>query len=735
MSIISALENGRTSNGAAVSLGGLALLKLSFEALGIIYSDIGTSPLYVLNGIWPSSGPLPSNEDIIGGVSAIIWSLTLAPLIKYVFITLAFGTQEGEGGTFALYQGLYPPEDKDFDGDRTLTGDSYMQEKGTSSTQTSRLHDKMRWPLLIWALFGTALTMSDGIFTPAVSVTSAVGGIAVAKPSVTENIVPVSIAIIAVLFVAQQFGTTRIAATFAPISFVWFLLLLGTGIYNTISFPGIFRAFDPSRAIMLFVRTKNYDMLAGVLLAVTGCEAIFANLGQFNAMSIRLSFGCFVYPSLIIAYLGQGARLIVDGEEVLSNIFYHTIPGPVNGPLFWIVFVVAILATIIASQALITATFSLIQQVVNMKSMPPLRMYCTSDSIKGRVYIPFVNWVLMIGVIVLVAAFSNLTALTNGYGFAVATVMFSTTVLIAVQMYYVKRWSIFVVSAFFIVFGFVDGLFWGASLKKVPTGAWVPLMLGTLLLMLMWLWTWARGLEDEFDGSNRHNLRHFIFPDEKLKIRAVPVDGDEIAEEEDPVEDAEYQFLAIRGGIEEKRALARIPTCALFHKISQGRGVPHTFIGLIRQWPALPEVLIFLSVCTVPVARVPLQERYAVAKVRTLEGFYGVTYFCGFRDDFDVQVDQIINGICTIEEQMNPVGSAATIERIRKVAENMTHVVPHYHVVSKSIEGGRLSPVVHWARKCLIEDIYRRLSTIFPDTANWLTPADEIIHVGINAVI
>ncbi|PPQ80985.1 hypothetical protein CVT26_003495, partial [Gymnopilus dilepis] len=372
---------GFDSKRVAPRLTGWPLLALSFQTLGIIYSDIGTSPLYVLNGIWPSTGPLPSQEDIIGGVSAIIWSLTLLPMLKYVWVSLYFGTQEGEGGSFALYQGLYPREDVDHDADRTLTGD---YAGGQEPIKSRTLKDRVRWPLLLWCLFGTALTMADGVFTPAVSVTSAVGGIAVAKPSVTHDVIPISVAFLVVLFLVQQFGTARLSFLFSPIAFVWFLLLIGTGIYNITFFPGIFRAFDPSRAILLFVRTRDYDLLAGVLLAITGCEAMFANsLGQFNATAIRMSFCTFVYPGLVLAYLGQGARLIHDGEAVLGNVFYNSIPGPVNGPLFWIVFIFAILATLIASQAMITATFSLIQQVINTKAFPPILMKYTSETIQG----------------------------------------------------------------------------------------------------------------------------------------------------------------------------------------------------------------------------------------------------------------------------------------------------------------------------------------------------------------
>ncbi|KAI0061789.1 potassium transporter [Artomyces pyxidatus] len=726
---------------------GLSLLILSFQTLGIIYSDIGTSPLYVLNGIWSSSGPAPSKEDVIGGVSAIIWSLTLLPLIKYVLICLHFGTHEGEGGTFALFQGLYPP--KSFE--TAPTRDS-MNVGMKPSRLNLKAPPKLRWTLLVWSLFGTSLTMADGVLTAAVSVTSAVGGIAVAKPSVSSDVVGISCAFLVALFLSQPFGTARLASIFAPITCLWLLLLAVTGIINITSFAGIFRAFDPSRAIMYFVRTGNYDTLAGVLLAVTGCEALFANLGQFNMLSIQISFGSFVYPSLVLAYLGQGSKLIVNGDYIITNVFYTSIPGAHNGPLFWIMYVFAILATLIASQAMITASFSLVQQLVNMQSLPPFRMVHTSEKVQGQVYIPVVNWLLMIGTIVLVAAFNNATKLTNAYGFAVATVMFSTTVLIAFQMRYIKHLPVIVALAFFLFFGFLDGLFWGAALKKVPDGAWVPLMIGLVLLSLMVFWNWSKGLENRFDGATRRHLSHFIVTSEKdtgILQPSLPSAGSESGDDAsilalEPSEktvDSNATFYCVvpasSGGelLETRRELGRLPVLAVFHKMGHERGVPYSFTGFIRQWPALPSFAIFLSVNVLPIGHVTLEDRYVVEKIESVPGFYGVSYYLGFREEFEMQVDEIVKRISALEARINPNGAPALIKQLNAVASTSTHVVPHYDISSKGVNAGKLSPVVNWIRAFLLEDIYRRLTVMFPETVNWLASADEIIHVGINARI
>ncbi|KAK2467233.1 hypothetical protein APHAL10511_000782 [Amanita phalloides] len=765
-------EERRTS----LKVGGKALALLTFQTLGtsqflflfvfffdipkplgIIYSDIGTSPLYTLNGIWPGSGPTPSHEDVIGGISAIIWALTLLPLLKYVLFSLYFGTGEGEGGTFALYQGLFPPEDDDFEADRILTLDYHEHKRRAnevlmSSTPHKRqIPHSYRLPLLIWCLFGTSLTMADGIFTPAVSVTSAVGGIAVAKPSVSKDIIPISIAFLVLLFLIQQFGTSRISFLFSPVSLVWFIALAGTGIYNITYYPGIFRAFDPSRAVLLFVRTKNYDLLTGVLLAVTGCEAVFANLGQFNAASIRLSFTTLVYPSLLLAYMGQGARLIVHGDQVISNVFYQTIPGPVNGPLYWIIYVLAILATLVASQAMITGIFSLFQQVINTKSFPPVHMLCTSEKYQGQVYIPAVNWSFMILTIIIVGVFANLQNLTNAYGFSVATVMFSTSVLISISIFYRRQLHWILSLMFLIFFGFFDGLFWGAAFKKVPAGAWVPLMIGVILALAMLLWTLGKRLEDKFDGANRKNLLHFIQENNGIDSRASQTTLERVTTgatinqvrsltyvsrvmEKDPGDVYTKEDL-----VNETRELVRISTCAVFHKYTRGPGVPHTFVGFIRQWPALPRVVVFLSVCILPIARVPPEEQYVVRKVRTLDelksGIYGVTYYLGFRDEFGVDPVALADKICQAELAADPSASDAWLAEIRTLVGSATHIVPHYHVVSKPTSSGYFGAVLNFVRRTLIEDVYRRIASMFPETANWVTPADEIIHVGITAFV
>jgi len=232
------------------------------------------------------------------------------------------------------------------------------------------------------------------------------------------------------------------------------------------------------------------------------------------------------------------------------------------------------------------------------------------------------------------------------------------------------------------------------------------------------------------------NLRHFIYPNRK------PQTDDDISSEGDYPPSYYYTMRKELSDVpidekstEQRREIQRIPTFAIFHKLTPGKGIPHTFVAFIRQWPALPRVVVFLSVCIVPLPSVPPEERYIVTKVRTVEGFYGATYYIGFRDNFDVKSEDLVERICAVERQLNPAVSEALIQEIRSAAETTTHIAPHYHVVSRKVNVGYISPVVNYLREFLIEGIYRRLDTMFPETANWLTPADEIIHVGINAII
>jgi len=844
------------------------LLVTTFAAIGIIYGDIGTSPLYVLNGIFPSSGPPPSPEDAMGAISAIIWTLTAVPLIKYSLIALEFGTGEGEGGPFALFAQMYPAEKE---GSELALPSIHSVEGVFTAGATSFLARPWVKPVIkIITLFAVALIMSDGILTPAVSVTSAISGIAIPVPSLdSSSITGISIAILVMIFGSQRFGTNLLALSFAPIVSIWLMLITGIGIYNITLHPAVFRALDPSRAIMFFVRTKSISPLSGILLSITGVEALFANLGQFSKGAIRLSFIFVVYPALILAYLGQGAALITQGPDVVKNIFYRSIPGGQGGALWWITWSFALLAAIVASQAMITASFSLIQQMVGLKSFPPVRIVHTSDSSRGQIYAPVVNFLLLIGTVGVTAGFGADESLNSAYGFAVSGVLITTTFLMTMVMIHVKGLPVWLSLLFFALAGFIDSLFFAASLQKIPHGAWFTLSLACLIGLFLLFWTWAKGLEDAFDAAHRvklgqllvkhvpdhfsgedpstplksshndrpgsasiyrdpsetdalhagyspspsiqtHNPSELAVPPMHISDLALHEEPEEIMEEKQEVIDppkatddeqtntieqkititepdhprsashtqtsyppvqaihqitkhlatSQSRLWRRMNTIEDTQVtlnpvyspeiklsgpLPRLECFSFFHHLGRGVGAPHSFSALLRHQPALPRVVVFLSIRVVGVPHLQEEDKYLIDKLRTLSGFYLMTYRVGYRDPLDVRglTKPTLERIIELERGIVPIGSNKALEneiyKITKAANNTNHILPHYYCTCKpypaDTRGNIFGRMWHSIRTYLIEEIYRRVSQNFPETSTYVVDESKVLRIGVNALL
>ncbi|KAL8280080.1 hypothetical protein RQP46_007410 [Phenoliferia psychrophenolica] len=685
------------------------LNKVTVQDFLIAFNRWCICPLYVLNGIFPSSGPAPSKEDTIGAISAIIWSITLIPLVKYAWIALEFGNRTGEGGPFAVYTALYPPPEET-DEARDLTHLNDAPDKSKSVLE----RPLVKGFLYVWVLFATCLTISDGLLTPAVSVVSAVEGLAVGAPKVGNSIVGISCAILVVLFIFQFLGTRRVGFTFSPIVAIWLLTLAVSGIINITHFPGVFRAFDPSRGIMLFVRTGDYGLLGGVLLAITGVEAMFANLGQFSKASIRLGFSAFAYPCLILAYLGQGARLITDGDVVIAQVFFNSIPGPVSGGFWWFTWIISVLAAVIASQAMISATFSLVQQLTGLHAMPAFSVIHTDDSNKGQVFAPAINILICIGTIGVTAGFGTDIALTNAYGFAVSGVLFITTSMLAISMVRLKHLPVIASLAFFVFFGFLDGLFWGSALRKVPHGAWFPLGMGVVLCLMLLFWTWARGLEDAFDARHRHPLNEFLGMSEEK----VETEGHSSGHEVSEIPTLRHRSSAtrlrlVRGAVD----LPRLPVFALFHNASASTlaGAPHAFSAFLSCYPALPQIVIFFNIRVVGVPHTIGDERFNVSRVKSFEGIYTATLRLGYRDSVDLRnvAGPIRDRIVMLEARDGPDSAkdiAAVVDTAIKNA--VTHILPNFHCVGDQTGS---SKIVNILRAFLIESIYRRIKLNFDD--------------------
>ncbi|KAH8929990.1 potassium transporter [Atractiella rhizophila] len=752
----------------AVQMTGWPLLLLTLETLGIIYGDIGTSPLYTVNAIFPAANGPPSEEDVVGGISAIFWAFTLVPVVKYCFFCLYFGTAEGEGGAFALFCGLYPnlnPTLSDGDHELNLTMSTYPTKASTRTSKEGLLHRYgwIKWVLLTWTLLGTSLTLTDGILTPAISVVSAVQGIAVAQPSVLHSVTPISIAILIVLFAIQRLGTGRLGKLFGPIILIWLALLGGTGIYNITLHPAIFRALDPSRAILYFVRTGNFDALGGILLSITGVEALFANLGQFNVASIRLGLVAYAYPCLQLAYFGQGAAIISNGEDVIQQVFYRSIPGPRGGGLYWIIFVFAILATIVASQAMISGCFSLVQQLVHMKAsvFPSVKIIHTSHVSQGKIYIPSINYILGIAVIAVVGGFQTSSGLTHAYGFGIATVMLVTTFLVSLQIYFVKGWHWIFAIAFYVFFTFIDCLWFGSTVTKVPNGAWFPLGAGLLLESLMLLWFWGKTMEADFDRRGRMRLNAlFSFEgdrkrttDEKLDL-ATPqsLQDDEVQPVTDELENEEEegtshstiaqsgQAVYLSGPDGSTVLVHRSSSIAFFYKATGGKGAPHAFVHFMRHYPTLPKVVIFVTIKTLPKATVPDEERMNINRVRSFSGFYSVSLFFGFKQTVDLSVasNQIVDRITSMEKVFAMNGEIPV--DITEAGKVRSHILPGYRVHARVAHSGNIFRTgTQIARKFLLEELYHRVAVNFPEEEEYFNDAaigeGGLLRLSINAYL
>ncbi|HEX6630058.1 MAG TPA: KUP/HAK/KT family potassium transporter, partial [Gemmatimonadaceae bacterium] len=438
---------------------------LTITALGVVYGDIGTSPLYALRECFaPHYRLTPTPLNVYGVLSLIVWSLILVVAVKYiVFIMKA--DNRGEGGILALLALL-------------------LQRQ-------QRAVDARRRALYVGlGLFGAALLYGDGIITPAISVLSAMEGLAVATPTFERFIIPGSLAILFLLFLLQKKGTARVGGVFGPLVLVWFTTIAILGVREIAIEPRILMALNPWYALRFFVEHGLHGVvvLGAVVLAVTGAEALYADMGHFGRRPIRLAWFALVLPALLLNYFGQGALILRD-PSAAANPFYLLAPRWFLYPLI----AIATLAAIVASQALISGAFSLTQQTVQLGFAPRVRIVHTSKHERGQIYVPAVNTALMIGCLLLVVAFQSASALGAMYGIAVTGTMVITTLLFAVVARGRWRWPLWRVALLTAAFLVVDLAFFGANAAKIVHGGWVPVAIATALFVLMT--TWKRGRE------------------------------------------------------------------------------------------------------------------------------------------------------------------------------------------------------------------------------------------------
>ncbi|MGH3480102.1 MAG: potassium transporter Kup [Nocardioidaceae bacterium] len=444
---------------------GVAKSALLVGALGVVFGDIGTSPIYTIQTVVNPDDPHPvptTTDNVYGFVSLIFWAVTLIVTIKYVLLVLRVDN-DGQGGILALI--------------------TLIRRRGVKGSRRTKLI------LGALGIFGASLFFGDSMITPAISVLSAVEGLEVVEPSLDQLVVPITAAIIVVLFSAQRFGTARVGRLFGPVMVVWFLAIGACGVRGITEHPEILKALSPTYALEFFF--GNFDTaffsLAAVVLAITGAEALYADLGHFGRSAITRAWLFLVFPACILSYLGQGALVLKDPGGTISSPFFLSVPEWGRLPMVFL----ATAATVIASQAVISGAFSVASQAVQLGYLPRLRIVHTSAHAIGQIYVPWINWALMVSVLGLVFAFQTSQALAFAFGMAVTGTIVITTLL----FFYVVReqWDkpLWVVLAAGSVFLVVELLFFAANLTKFVHGAWLPLLIGVLVFTV--LTTWQRG--------------------------------------------------------------------------------------------------------------------------------------------------------------------------------------------------------------------------------------------------
>lgn len=545
---------------------GKRLVSLALLALGIVYGDIGTSPLYALRECFYGSHPVPvTHANVLGVLSLIFWSLVIVVTVKYHVYVLRFDNR-GEGGILALM--------------------------GLIGLDKSR-GPAIRGALVVIGVFGASLLYGDGMITPAISVLSAVEGLEIATPFFKPYVIPITIVILIALFFFQRRGTAGVGAVFGPIMVVWFAILALMGISGIVRAPSVLFAVNPLYAFRFFVTNgmQGFLVLGAVFLVATGGEALYADLGHFGERAIQIDWFSIVGASLVLQYFGQGA-LLIRNPAAAHNPFYLLAPKWSLYPLV----ILATMATIIASQAIISGVFSLTRQAIQLGYLPRMQIVHTSSAEIGQVYMPAVNWTVMLATIALVLGFRSSSNLAGAYGVAVATTMIITTILAGVVARDLLHWSAPLATSVTIGFLIADMAFLGANLFKIADGGWFPLLVGAVVFVLMT--TWRRG---------RHILNSRL-----LEGALSP----------------EMFVASLRA-----RIPVRVPGTAVFmHRTNEV--IPPALLHSLKHYKALHKQVILLTIFIEEIAHMRDDERVKIDNLG--EGIYCVTGRYGYMEEPDV---------------------------------------------------------------------------------------------------
>ncbi|XP_077240020.1 potassium transporter 6-like [Tasmannia lanceolata] len=567
-------------------------LLLSFQSIGVVYGPLSIAPLYVFETI-DNVSDFKSDETLYGLLSFMFWTLTFIPLLKYVFIVLR-ADDNGEGGTFALYSllcrhakvGLLPnhdASDENFDESQLPT---YEMECFSNTNVESRAkraiekHKSIHYLMLVLALFGACMVIADGVLTPSLSVFSASSGLERSLSDLADQNVPIptACAILIGLFALQRYGTHKIGFMFAPIVIVWLLFISGVGLYNIIHWnPHVITALSPEYTykFMKNVNFQSWKSLGGVLLCIAGSEAMFADLGHFSKKSIKIAFSFLVYPALIISYMGQTAFISKNHSVCEQGMTYLSASMP-KRYIRHVFTVLSLLASAVGSQATITGSFSIIKQCLALGCFPRVKVVHTSDKIHGQVYIPDVNWLLMLFCLTITIGFGDVGRIGKTTGLAIIISMLITTCLMTliIALYWEKNFLISV--CFFIFFGSIELMYLSASVLNVHRAAWYPIVLVAVLMIIMISWHYGTMKIYEYDLQNRVSMEWLTNLDRSLGVTRVPGIG--------------FIYTNIM------------------------RGIPAFFSHFVTNLSAFHKVLIFVSFKSVPVPYVVPSRQFLIGR-------------------------------------------------------------------------------------------------------------------------
>ncbi len=545
------------------------LVPLALSAIGVVFGDIGTSPLYAVKEVFGNHLPI-DKLHVLGVLSLIFWSLVLVVTLKYaIFIMRA--NNKGEGGIMALM---------------------------TLALQSSKEHPKRRSFIITIGLFGAALFYGDGIITPAISVLSAVEGLQIIAPTLENYVLPITLAVLALLFILQAKGTGHVGKLFSPIMCLWFATLAGLGIINIVKSPEVLIAINPYYGLHLLVELgwSGLLIMGSVVLAITGAEALYADMGHFGLKPIRYAWFSFVFPALLLNYFGQGA-LLLNNAAAVQNPFYLLAPTWAMYPLL----IMATLASVIASQAVISGAFSVTRQAIQLGYCSRMRILHTSGEEMGQVYLPMVNWILMTCVFIVVLIFQSSSALASAYGIAVTGTMLTTTLLSYIVIENLWQWKKVASLLFLVFFSILDCSFLFANALKIPDGGWLPLFIGALLFLTMTTWQQGRTLLTNYMDDNRLLFEEL---DEKL---------------------SHHKVATVKG--------------TAIYLAKSLHGVPQVFSQNFEHNHVLHEQIIVLTIVTKEEPYVDAEHRMKIRKFGENREFYRVKFYYGFQQDPDVRKD------------------------------------------------------------------------------------------------